>query len=403
MEGMTIRPIRNQSDHELALAQIDALMCKDELSTEDLNHLEVMSILVEKYEETEFPLRMPTPVEAIEFRMDQEGLNRSDLAKKLGFSKSRISDVLNGKRDISLDMARALHEKMGVPADVLISKEHQGIPDAVDGIDWSKFPIREMVKNGWLNEPSNIKDKAEECVRSLMSQAGVSQPHFFGAAFRGTESKKPDPYCVNAWLFYVRGKAIACESTQTFCKQNIDAKFRRELAKLSLYSDGPARAFEELKRVGITPVVAKQLKKTHVDGACFKLPSGKPAIALSLRHDRLDNFWFTLLHECVHVERHLESLDFILDETEGQNGAFGNDSKNEHEANELARNALLPADTFALLKLHQNKMSKAQIVDLAKRADVHSAIVAGQFRVLTGRYTHFSSLLGRGIPSECLN
>ncbi len=79
-----------------------------------------------------------------------------------------------------------------------------------------------------------------------------------------------------------------------------------KVAKLSLYSDGPKRAFQKLNKAGITAVYVPCLKKTYIYGACFSLPSGKPAIALSLRHNRLDNFWFTLLHEVVHIWKHVD-------------------------------------------------------------------------------------------------
>lgn len=396
MEKLDIRPIKTATDHAWAMDQIDALMLKEDLLEDEVRHLEVLAILVEKYESEHFPIELPTPVEAIEFRIDQLGINRSDLAKIIGFPKSRISEVLNGKRNPSLDMMRALREHLGIPADVLLGKVEAKLPDPCPDVNWKSFPITEMFNLGWLGSVKPKADDIELCIRKLMSSARVVTPQFAGVRFRGAENKEPNPYSVNAWLMKAMGEAINCESENDFDCQNIGHRFRREIAKLSLYSDGPKRAFAKLNEAGITAVYVPCLRKTHIDGACFSLPSGKPAIAVSLRHHRLDNFWFTLLHECVHVERHLPEEGIIIDETEGSTGAFGNDPDMESEANTLARSALVPDDICEELSRLAGSISKAKIQSFARRADVHEAVVAGQVRMMTGRYTHFSGLVGQG-------
>jgi HTH-type transcriptional regulator / antitoxin HigA len=402
MEGIEIKPIECALDHQAALGRIDNMMQNESLPDEDVNLLKVLAILVEKYENEHFSIGMPSPIEAIEFRIDQLGINRAELSEIVGFPKSRISDVLNGKRSLSLDMIRALKAKLEIPADVLLGNARAEIPPECLDVDWKSFPIAEMARYGWLHA-SVAKEKIEETIRALMVAAGVDQPRFAGAAFRGTEAKKPDAYAVNAWLMVARAEAIKSEAETDFRPENVDAQFRRELAKLSLYSDGPIRAFSALREAGVTPVCVRPLKHTYIDGACFSLPSGKPAIAISRRHDRIDNFWFTLLHECVHVEKHLEGLSHILDDTEGQNGAFGNDPSQENEANELARTALIPSDIFDELSRGATNISASKIEVFSRRADVHRAIIAGQVRNITGHFTHFSNLLGRGEISKTLH
>ena len=108
------------------------------------------------------------------------------------------------------------------------------------------------------------------------------------------------------------------------------------------------------------------------------------------------HFWFTLLHECVHVERHLPDEGMIIDETEGSTGAFGNDPAMEDEANKLARSALIPDDIHDELSRVAENISKAKVQAYARKADVHEAIIAGQVRMMTGKYTHFSGLVGQG-------
>jgi HTH-type transcriptional regulator/antitoxin HigA len=84
--------------------------------------LETLGILVERYEESEFPLERPTALEAIRFRMDQMDLNQTELARLTGFPKSRISELLNGKRSLTIEMIRILHQKLGIPTDILIGR-----------------------------------------------------------------------------------------------------------------------------------------------------------------------------------------------------------------------------------------------------------------------------------------
>lgn len=122
MERVTIRPIHGAEDHEAALAAINRLMALEVPDEADLAMLETLAILVERYEEKTFPLDRPSPLEALRFRMDQMELSQSQLAQLTGLPKSRISEVLNGKRALSLEMIRVLHEKLHIPTDILIGR-----------------------------------------------------------------------------------------------------------------------------------------------------------------------------------------------------------------------------------------------------------------------------------------
>lgn len=115
---MNIKPIKNKKDYNTALKKIESLMDAKRNSPE-LDELEVFSILVEKYEEEHFPISNPDPIESIKFRMEQMGLSQSDLIPVIG-SKSKVSEVLSGKRGLSMRMIRALHDRLKIPADVLI-------------------------------------------------------------------------------------------------------------------------------------------------------------------------------------------------------------------------------------------------------------------------------------------
>ena len=117
---MEIKPIKTETDYQAVLAEIDTLLDVPEGSPEE-DRLEVLSILVEAWEDKHYPIDAPDPIEAIKFRMEQQGLTRKDLEPYIG-QRQRVADVLNGKRPLSLAMIRKLHQGLGIPAEVLIGK-----------------------------------------------------------------------------------------------------------------------------------------------------------------------------------------------------------------------------------------------------------------------------------------
>ena len=117
---MDIRPIKSEHDYEHALARVEELMGA-EPDTPEGDELEVLATLVEAYEDKQFPIEPPDPVEAILFRMEEMDLTRKDLEPYIG-SRHRVSEVLNRKRELSLNMIRRLHEGLGIPLENLIGK-----------------------------------------------------------------------------------------------------------------------------------------------------------------------------------------------------------------------------------------------------------------------------------------
>lgn len=115
---MNIKPIKTEKDYEAALAHLEQIFDAEKGSVEG-DELEILSILIEKYEDEHYPIGYPDPIEAINFRMEQMGYNQTDLAKIVGL-KSRVSEILNRKRKLTLDMIRILHNSLNIPTDVLI-------------------------------------------------------------------------------------------------------------------------------------------------------------------------------------------------------------------------------------------------------------------------------------------
>lgn len=118
---MDIKPIRNARDHERALKEVERLMSK-KLTRKEEASLEVLGILVDAYEDEHFPIEAPSPVEAIKFRMEQLGLKQVDVGRIIG-STSRVSEILSGKRSLTLPMIRSLSAELDIPTDVLVQEE----------------------------------------------------------------------------------------------------------------------------------------------------------------------------------------------------------------------------------------------------------------------------------------
>lgn len=187
-----IRAIRSDADHKAALARIDALM--DAVpGTPEGDELDVLADLVEHYEEKHVPIGHPSPAAAIRFRMEQAELSPRDLVPIIG-SRAKVSEVLSGKRELTLKMARALHRDLGIPAESLLQEPGRALPRTMTETQWDRFPLRTMAKLGWIAGAPGLADRAEEIMRDLMRRAGGEGALVPLAMWRESEvSRTPTP------------------------------------------------------------------------------------------------------------------------------------------------------------------------------------------------------------------
>ena len=177
----------------------------------------------------------------------------------------------------------------------------------------------------------------------------------------------------------------------------VTSDFLRRVAQLSPGTNGPIRAQNFLQEHGIGLEFVPHLPRTYLDGAALRLPEGRPVIGLSLRYDRIDNFWFCLLHELAHVSLHLEG-----DET----GGFVDDltlrdvigvvaNAKEEQADEWAEEALIPREVWkdSVVKEHPTGIA---VMELAHELGVHPAIVAGRVRYEHRNCRLLSQFVGTG-------
>ena len=390
---MRIKAIRTEADHGAALERIDALMGAS-AGTPAGDELDVLVDLVEHYEEKHVPMGFPTPVAAIQFRMEQAGLAPRDLVPYLG-SRAKVSEVLSGKRALTMRMARALHDHLGIPAEVLLQQAEEPDVGQLKSADWSKFPVREMVKAGWLPKAARSAGRAGKYLTDLIRRAGCAQLQPAALHRKNDQARsnaKSDPWALEAWCWQVLATANEDRPRKAYVRGTITPKFLREVARLSVEDDGPLQAAQFLAKNGIALVTVRHLKRTYLDGAALKLADGTPVVALTLRYDRIDNFWFCLLHELAHVGRHLDS---------GEDTVFVDDLNlqtadvKESEADEWAVEAAIPRDMWESSSM-QERPTPIAVVQFANKLHIHPAIVAGRVRFERKNFRMLSHYVGNG-------
>ncbi len=396
---MSIRVIKNDDDYQNALGQLEQLMeIAPKPESEEFRTLEVLDLLVGAYEEIEHPVALPGPIEAIEEVMEAQSLKQRDLIPFIG-SASKVSEVLSRKRPLTLSMVRALRDGLGIPADVLI--EEAEAPDDMPAIDVSAFPFNELGKLGWLSKAQITKDAIRtqglETISQFLSPLGGLEAAqiYRREGFRLRESKKMDPLALSVWHAEAIRQAENL-NLSTYSADNLNNEFLNQLAKLSTFDNGPRKAVDAIREIGVAVVILPHLRRTYLDGAAFKLRDGTPSISLTLRHDRIDNFWFVLMHELAHVKHHLtDDQRMIVDDLDSN--AIGDDEfkQIEDEADEIARNSLVPLDVWNESEAADIPSAYA-IKELAKQVGVHPAIVAGRVCHETGQYKKYGRLLGHG-------
>ena len=323
-----IKPIRSDRDYEAALGRISELMDAEPDSREG-DELDILVDLVELYESKHVPMGYPNPIAAIEFRMEQAGLRPADLATFIG-SRAKVSEVLSGKRAITMPMARALHEHLGIPADVLLREPDVDLDDPWADMEWSRFPVKSMAKLGWIPDRPDPAGRAEQVMRGLINRAGgldVAGAALYRKNDHVRANAKMDPYALRAWCWQILARANEDLPKAGYERGTVTLDFLTKVARLSWSEDGPRLAKELLVKRGISLVIEKHLPKTYLDGVALRLGDGRPVIGLTLRYDRIDNFWFCLLHELAHVGRHMDNDrgevfvdDFTLRKLEGRRG-----------------------------------------------------------------------------------
>ncbi|HEX7343010.1 MAG TPA: ImmA/IrrE family metallo-endopeptidase [bacterium] len=400
---MELKVIKTEGDYQASLQELERLFADPPpKESADFHRLEVLSLLVENYEKAHYHFDLPDPIDAIAFVMEQRGLSRADLEKYIG-PRSKVSEILAGKRPLSKRMMRALHEGLGIPAEILLRAPGSKLTNDI-GIDWNRFPLNEMLRRGYFQgfegNLSKLREYAEDLIRPMME---FLQEHCILPVMPRTSKSRIrsgndiDKYALAAWQYKVVEKAVKSPLQHKYSHE-IDEQFIRHVAKLTVLNDGPLAARELMNKYGIHLIIEPHFGRTYLDGAAMMLNDSTPIIGLTLRHNRLDNFWFTLMHELVHLSKHLtEDKSPIIDDYIERTVQ---DNPMENQADQLAENILLPHWSKEESKAAVNRYSLARIRDLARTHQVDESILAGRIQHDTGNYSRYRRMLGSGIPAR---
>lgn len=345
-----------------------------------------------------------TPGQLIEALLAERGWSNRVLATVLEVEESGISKVIAAKKAVTPELAISLEEVFGVPAERFLELQRKldlakarvvTIPNparAQRAQLFADLPVAEMIARRWL---------PVEDVRDLTAVEGAVLKFFDGQhlheittttphAAKKTSAGEPPSPAQLAWLYRVRQVA-----KEVLAPRYDEAAARASLPRLKALLSAPEEARHApriLQECGIRLVVVEGLKSSKIDGVCVWLDPHSPVIGMTMRFDRMDNFWFVLRHELEHVlQRHgvaEPSLDVDL------SGSVVADE--EKIANQAASDFCAPQariDSFIARK--SPIFPERDFLGLAKVLGVHPSLIAGQIQFRTGRYELFRSHLAK--------
>ncbi len=397
-----LKILKTAEEHQQTLGEAERLVLLDPATgTSEAERLELLALLIEDYEQRTFVFDELDPVDVIEFRMDEQGLRQKDLVSMIG-SRSRVSEIMARKRPLTVQMIRALSAGLGIPTDALIgAADARQDNQAEEELDWTRFPYKEMEGRGWFAkarvEGASAADRLQSFLAQIVPASKVTAAAYFRRRLHGLQLDEKAYYASLAWTARVLQRAHETQvGAPRFETSKLNADTLRDIARLSWLQNGPRLAVEFLAKLGIVLVVEERLRSAVLDGAALLLENQRPVIGLTLRIDRIDYFWFTLLHELAHVWKHLTTpADGFVDRVERIASAEQTPDFKENEANRIARDALIKRSVWERSEARLAP-SRAAIQELADSLHIHPAIIAGRLQFESGNYKLFREFLGEG-------
>ncbi len=320
------------------------------------------------------------PGDFLREEIEERGWTQDDLAAIMGMGYGTVNGIIGGKRSLTTGTANALAAALGTTAQFWLNLDsaYQLWRSETDESDvvarrarlYTIAPIKDMVRRGWI-EPSDDIDRLEDQVISFFEMDNLDKTPTFAHAARKSTSYDQVTNSQLAWLFRASHLSRYVHAD----------KYERRRLSLSLEQLRPLMySPQEIRQVprvlgeaGIRLVIVEHLPRTKIDGATFWVEDS-PVIAISIRYDRIDNFWFTLLHEMGHVAQGNSSIDVDI-------GAVEEDlnDESEHKANLFAaEQAISQTHLDSLIERVGPLYSTDRIQGFAELHGVHPGIVVGQ-------------------------
>lgn len=335
----------------------------------------------------------------------REDLNQKQLSEILGVLPSFLNEIIKGKRPITADMAILLEEALGISAEYWMRFQSQYEIDKakqkeknIEKIKWMKLweivkanvPISYFRKQGYLTgelktDIQKINEIYEVCsVDELIEK--ISEQEYKNSYHRKSEKLKIDEHNMLAWdvLAVYEAKRLKVNAF------NFDhlPQLNRELGKIFYKNKHTVeRVKQKLQEFGIKFLIIPKISKAPIDGFSF-WSENNPAIALTLRHNRIDNFAFTLMHEIGHIDLHIRNnrnkkfMDLIKIEN----------NRLENEANTYAQDQLIPKDLWDELQEHYGHFDDSLMNKIAKKHHIHPGIIFGRYCFETDNYKRLTKI-----------
>lgn len=325
----------------------------------------------------------PHPGRFLREMMEQRGWTQEELAAIVGSTRQTIHLIVGGKSNISIEMAVALAAAFGNSPEEwlrwdsqyrLSVTERDTSEVSVLAKCYSVAPIKDMVKRGWIPDTDDTREM-ENSLKKFFGSDSLEDVTL-NLAPRRTAVVPELSVSERAWCFRARQLA-ASQIVEPFSQKSIKSA-KAKLRKLAAYSKEARRVPKILAECGIRFVIVEPIPGVKIDGAAFWLDDG-PVIAMSLRHDRIDGFWFTLMHEIAHVENGDAAIDPDL--IEGTKGIVIRlvDNAAERLADQQAADSLVPtAELKSFIQRVGPFYPTARIVQFANRMKIHPGIIVGQ-------------------------
>lgn len=325
------------------------------------------------------------------------GLSQTDLAAKLDLKPQQIQRYEASEyMGASLGRLIAIARVLGVKTSEEFEHSQQVTGSMIEWHDateivWSKLPYREMIRRKWfrvLRHENPIDKVREYFLRSAGPQFATA---YHRKKIRG--STVPNGYALLAWQARVLERVRELESQlrlQTFV---FDDRWLPDLVRLTQRTDGAMRAGQLLAEHGIALVIERHLPGSYLDGAAMLSDSDRPIIGLTLRYDRLDNFWFVLFHEIGHIFLHLLTgvrYDFFDEDSDVCSDTI------EQEADQFALNTLISEKAWDKC-ISRFALSRKSVCIDAEALNIDPSIIAGRIRKERNDYTILSDLVGNGL------
>ena len=349
--------------------------------------------------------RFKTPGQLLEWLLLERGWTKRTLAVVLDMDEQKINRFSTDKQPMTADFAILLEEVFGVEASIFL-----GLQCAFD-LAKARFtaqpdpkretraqlhhglPLADMIKRGWINAKDVRDPRIEQELVRFFGTNRVEDIEILPHSAKKTEVSEPATPAQIAWLYRVR--KIASEMLVARYSPDALQSAVSKLKALLISPEAARKVPRLLTEAGVRFLIVELLPGAKIDGVCFWLNDRSPVIAMTMRFDRVDNFWFVLRHEIEHVLQ-VHGKDKVMLDTDlaGDVAGAADIADEERIANQAAADFCVPQkmlDAFVARKapfFHDR-----DILAFAKMANVHPGLIAGQIRHRTNNYSRFQNYL----------